>query len=54
MRLEDLANVGEFVSGVVVILSLVYLAVQVRQNTASLRTENFARASSGSRRCRPC
>jgi hypothetical protein len=44
VELQDFANLGEFVSGVVVILSLVYLAIQVRQNTASIRTENFARA----------
>ena len=44
MELQDLANLGEFISSVAVILSLVYLAIQVRQNTASIRTENFARA----------
>ena len=44
MGLQDLANLGEFISGLVVIASLVYLAVQVRQNTQSLRTENYGRA----------
>jgi len=44
LDLQALANLGEFVSGVVVIASLVYLAAQVRQNTESLRTENYARA----------
>ena len=44
MTLETLANLGEFISGVAVVLSLVYLAFQVRQNTQSLRTENYARA----------
>jgi hypothetical protein len=44
VELQDLANLGEFISSVAVILSLVYLAIQVRQNTASIRTENFARA----------
>jgi hypothetical protein len=44
MDLEALANLGEFVSGIVVVASLVYLAVQVRQNTHSLRTENYSRA----------
>ena len=44
LTLQDLANLAEFVSGLVVIASLVYLAVQVRQNTQSLRTENYARA----------
>ena len=44
MTLQDLANLGEFIGSVAVVLSLVYLAIQVRQNTASIRTENFARA----------
>lgn len=44
MDLQALANVGEFIGGIFVVVSLVYLAVQVRQNTRSLRTENYARA----------
>jgi len=43
MDLATLANLGEFVGGLVVMVSLVYLAHQVRQNTISLRTENYAR-----------
>jgi hypothetical protein len=41
--LETLANLGDFISAIVVVVSLVYLAHQVRQNTESLRTENYAR-----------
>lgn len=44
MELQDLANIGEFVSGVVVVITLAYLALQIRQNTKSLRMENYARA----------
>ena len=44
MTLQDLANIGEFVGGLVVIGTLAYLAIQVRQNTQSLRTENYGRA----------
>ena len=44
MQLQDLANLAASVSSVAVILSLIYLAIQVRQNTASIRTETFARA----------
>lgn len=44
MDLQDLANIGEFVGGLVVVVSLGYLAIQVRQNTNSLRTESYARA----------
>jgi hypothetical protein len=43
MDLATLANLGEFVGGLVVMVSLIYLAYQVRQNTLSLRTENYAR-----------
>jgi hypothetical protein len=35
MSLTDLANIGEFLGAVGVIVSLVYLAVQIRQNTTS-------------------
>ena len=44
MDLQSLANIGEIIGAVVVILSLVYLAIQVRQNTEAQRMENYARA----------
>jgi hypothetical protein len=44
LTLQDLANLAEFAGGVAVVASLVYVAVQVRQNTQSLRTENYTRA----------
>jgi len=44
MNLQSLANIGEIIGAIVVILSLVYLAIQVRQNTEAQRTENYARA----------
>lgn len=44
MALHDLSDLGQFISSVAVIVSLVYLAIQVRQNTSSIRTETFARA----------
>ena len=43
ITLETLANLGEFVGAIAVVASLVYLGYQVRQNTQSLRTENYAR-----------
>lgn len=43
MDLDSLAKLGEFVGGFFVVISLIYLAHQVRQNTKSLRTENYAR-----------
>ena len=38
MNLEDLGNVGEFVGAIAVVVSLLYLAIQIRQNTRSLRS----------------
>jgi len=35
---ESLGNLGDFIGGIAVVATLVYLAVQVRQNTAALRT----------------
>jgi hypothetical protein len=43
MDLETLARLGEFVGGFFVVVSLFYLGHQVRQNTRSLRAENYAR-----------
>lgn len=43
MNLDSLAKLGEFVGGFFVVVSLIYLAHQVRQNTRSLRSENYAR-----------
>jgi hypothetical protein len=42
--LQYLANLSEVVGAVVVILSLIYIAIQVRQNTQAQRTENYSRA----------
>ena len=43
MDIDTLAKLGEFVGGFFVVVSLIYLAYQVRQNTRSLRSENYAR-----------
>jgi hypothetical protein len=37
MPLPELANIAEIVGGVAVVISLVYLAIQIRQNTNSVR-----------------
>jgi hypothetical protein len=41
MSLEDLGNIGEFVAAVGVIISLIYLAVQIRQNTRTVRSASY-------------
>ena len=37
MTLANLANLGEFLGGIAVIVSLIYLALQIRQNTKTIR-----------------
>ncbi len=37
MSLDDLGNLGDFLGGLAVIVSFVYLGLQIRQNTASIR-----------------
>ena len=37
MNLQDLANIGELVGGLGVLVTLIYLAIQIRQNTATQR-----------------
>jgi hypothetical protein len=37
MTLEDLGNLGDFIGGIAVVVTLIYLAVQVTQNNRLLR-----------------
>lgn len=41
MTLEDLGNLGELIGAIAVIVSVGYLAIQIRQNTRSLRSAGF-------------
>lgn len=41
MNLEALGNLGEFVGAIGVVISLVYLARQMQQNTISVRAASF-------------
>ena len=41
MNLEQLGNLGEFLAAVATIATLVYLAVQIRQNTQATRAASF-------------
>lgn len=43
--LETLANLGEFIGAVGVIVSIVYLAIQIRQNTKALRSTSYHQAA---------
>lgn len=44
MDTQSLANIAEFVGAVAVVVSLIYIAREVRQGTDAQRMENFARA----------
>jgi len=35
--IENLGNIGDFVGGIGVVVTLVYLATQIRQNTRAIR-----------------
>jgi hypothetical protein len=41
MTLEELGNVGEFVSSIAVLISLIYLGVQIRKSTETARTTTY-------------
>jgi len=45
MTLETLGNIGDFLGGIAVIVSLLYLAVQIRQNTKAVRSSSYHQAA---------
>ncbi len=47
MNWEAIGAVGEIVGAVAVVLTLVYLAVQLRQNTAAVSTSTYESVTSG-------
>jgi hypothetical protein len=48
MTLEDLGNFGEFLGAIGVIVSVLYLAIQIRQNTRSVRSSAYQSVVSSS------
>jgi hypothetical protein len=49
MTLQDLGNLGELISAIAVVISLAYLAVQIRQNTKTVRTSTYQAVLDSSR-----
>ncbi len=45
MTLDDLGNLGEFLGAIAVVASLLYLSMQVRQNTRSVKSATAQSAS---------
>ena len=41
MILDDLGSIGSIISGIAVVVSLIYLAIQIRQNTEAERTSTY-------------
>ncbi len=41
MNLDALGNLGDFIGGIGVVITLAYLAIQIRQNTSSVRASMF-------------
>jgi hypothetical protein len=47
--LEDLGNIGDFVGGLAVVITLIYLAFQIRHNTNAVETASRQDVTSGFR-----
>jgi hypothetical protein len=47
MSLDALGNIGDFVGGLGVVITLIYLAAQIRQNTATVRASGSASHNEG-------
>jgi len=47
--LDALGNLGDFIGGIAIIVTLIYLAIQVRQNTKSVRAASRLEIASGYR-----
>ena len=45
MDIQTFGNIGDFVGGLGVIASLIYLAVQIRQNTRAVRSSSYHQAA---------
>jgi hypothetical protein len=47
--LDALGNIGDFVGGIAVIATLIYLAIQVKQNTVALKAASWQEVISGAK-----
>jgi hypothetical protein len=45
MNLETLGGIGDLVGGIGVVASLIYLGIQIRQNTKALRSSSYHQAA---------
>jgi hypothetical protein len=47
--LEDLGNLGDFIGGIAVVITLIYLALQIRHNTNAVKTASRQDVTNGHR-----
>ena len=47
MSLSDVGNMAEAIAAVAVVVSLVYLAIQIRQNTKAVRASSYEEVANG-------
>ena len=47
--LETLGNAGDFIGGIAVVITLIYLAFQIRQNTLALKAASWQEVVTGAR-----
>ena len=45
MSLQELGGLGEFIGAIAVVISLIYLAAQIRQNTRALNSSSYAQTA---------
>lgn len=45
MTLDDLASLSEVIGALAVVVTLVYLSLQIRQNTRAVRTDSYTKAT---------
>jgi hypothetical protein len=46
MTIEQLGNMGEFIAAIATVITLIYLAIQLKQNTRALKATAFQNVSS--------
>lgn len=47
MTVEQLGNIGEFVAAIATVITIIYLAFQLRQNTRALKATAFQNVKLG-------
>ena len=54
MTLQDLGDLGDLIGGIAVVITLIYLAVQIRQNTALITAQTVQASVDATSACCCC